>query len=37
MLWSIIGRAVSCFILVLILSHQDEKNAAQSAENGLMK
>lgn len=35
MLWSIIGRAVSC--LVLILGHQDEKNAAQSAENGLMK
>ena len=37
MLWLIIGLAVFNFILVLILGHQDEKNAALSAENGLMK
>ena len=37
MLWLIIGLAVFSFILVLILGHQDEKNAALSAENVLMK
>ena len=37
MLWLIIDLAVFSFILVLILGHQDEKNAALSAENGLMK
>lgn len=37
MLWLIIGLVVFSFILVLILGHQDEKNAALTAENSMMK
>ena len=37
MLWLIIGLIVFSFILVLILGHQDGKNASLSAENKLMK
>lgn len=37
MLWLIISLAVFSFILVLILGHQDEMNAALSVENKLMK
>lgn len=37
MLWLIIGLAVFSFVLVLILGHQDEKNASLTAENKLMK
>ena len=37
MLWLIISLAVFGFVLVLILGHQDKKNAALSAENSLMK
>ena len=37
MLWLIIGLSVFSFVMVLILGHQDEKNASLSAENKLMK
>lgn len=37
MLGLIICLAVFCFILLLILGRQDEKNAKLAAENGLMK
>ena len=37
MLWLIISLAVFSFVLVLILGHQDEKNASLTAENKLMK
>ena len=37
MLWLIIGLAVFSFVLVLILGHQDEKNASLTAENKLMR
>ena len=37
MIWLIISLAEFSFVLVLILGHQDKKNAALSAENSLMK
>ena len=37
MLGLVICLAVFCFILLLILGRQDEKNAKLAAENGLMK
>lgn len=37
MLGLVICLAVFCFILLLILGHQDDKNAKLAAENGLMK
>lgn len=37
MLGLVICLAVFCFILLLILGRQDDKNAKLAAENGLMK
>lgn len=37
MLWLIIGLTLFCFVLVLLLGHQDKKNAFLTAENKLMK
>lgn len=37
MLWLIICLAVFFFPLVLILGHQDEKNASLNAENKIIK
>lgn len=37
MLWLIICLAVFFFTLVLILGHQDEKNASLNAENKIIK
>ena len=37
MLWIIIFLAVFSFVLLIILGHQDERNASLKAENGLLK
>lgn len=37
MLWIIISLAVFSFVLLIILGHQDERNASLKAENGLLK